>query len=377
MHPHKESQARLAARLCHSIPAVAALALTGGTLVPAAAVAAGPRAALAPRPARGQVVAWAPASPKPITVRRGRTVVEVVAFTNLRPLADIHIMPARGDADGTTIRILGTTLPASRRLDRYFRVVHVRFAVVAGRFARLGAYHANLHVDARIQGQSAYRPLPDALPFRVDVDRAPVAPPPAPAVIRWSPSDRLGTLTVQRGQTLDETTSFVSSADLSGVQVRHDLGVYAREHGVALRVTSTSLTGLRLLANTPVTVAFTVCAGLHARAGVYSADLYVRGGLSRNYGPRRLPNALTFRIDVDRSLLTATPTATAPTAMPAGVSTATSTAISTNTTTATNTAVPTNTATATVAPTGTATATIAPATMTATSATGATATVTP
>ena len=193
--------------------------------------------------------------------------------------------------------------------------------------------------------------------FAVRVVR-PGRPGPGVSFIHWTPAS-LGTVTVDRSQTLNETASFVSSADLRGVRVFRGLGDYAQASGLNIRIVSTSLQGSRLPANTPVSVTFQIHAGSYARIASYAADLHVFATLdgSHGFGERRLANDLDVRVDVDRGPV---PTATA-TPIPPTATAVPPTATATNTATA----VPaTNTATAVPA---TATSTSAPATATSTS----------
>jgi len=222
--------------------------------------------------------------------------------------------------------------------------------------------------DLRLRGlNQAGREVDFGAPYFFTVRVARPAPPrPGVSFIHWTPAS-LGAITVDRGQTLSETASFVSSADLRGVRVFRGLGDYAQASGLNIRILSTPLQGSRLPANTPVSVTFQIHAGPYARIASYAANLHVFATLdgSHGYGERRLANDLAFRVDVDRGPVpTATNTATA---IPA-TTTATNTATAipaTTTATDTATAVPA-TATSTSVP-ATATSTSNPATATSTS----------
>jgi len=227
--------------------------------------------------------------------------------------------------------------------------------------------------DLRLRGlNQAGREVDFGAPYFFTVRVARPAPPrPGVSFIHWTPAS-LGAITVDRGQTLSETASFVSSADLRGVRVFRGLGDYAQASGVNIRILSTSLQGSRLPANTPVSVTFQIHAGPYARIASYAANLHVFATLdgSHGYGERRLANDLAFRVDVDRGPVpTATNTATAIPATTTATDTATAvpaTATSTSVpATATSTSVP-STATSTSTP-ATATSTSAPATATSTS----------
>ena len=218
--------------------------------------------------------------------------------------------------------------------------------------------------DLRLRGlNQAGREVDFGAPYFFTVRVARPAPPrPGVSFIHWTPAS-LGAITVDRGQTLSETASFVSSADLRGVRVFRGLGDYAQASGLNIRILSTSLQGSRLPANTPVSVTFQIHAGPYARIASYAANLHVFATLdgSHGYGERRLANDLAFRVDVDRGPVpTATNTATA---IPA-TTTATDTATAVPAT-ATSTSVPA-TATSTSNP-ATATSTSVPATATSTS----------
>ena len=194
---------------------------------------------------------------------------------------------------------------------------------------------------------------------------------PGVSFIHWTPAS-LGTITVDRGQTLSETASFVSSADLRGVRVFRGLGDYAQVSGLNIRIVSTSLQGGRLAANTPVSVTFQIHAGPYARIASYAADLHVFATLdgSHGYGERRLPNDLDFRVDVDRGPVpTATATPIPPTATavpPTATATDTSTAVPA---TATSTSAPATTTSTSTPATSTSTSTPATSTSTAVPAT--------
>lgn len=279
-----------------------AAAVAGSMLAPATASAAPRSYHLSNWQQRPAIpaVSWRPAGLGTITVRRGHERLASAWLYANRALRDVHIRPfVSRAADGARVIVL----PASYfpRLDRGSRVpVHVR--IVAGRLARIGVFGADLHVDARPL-HSPVRRVANDLDFRVDVDRAIVPPPPPPPpphigrVITWSaPRSTLGTITVQRGQTVTETVSFSSTANLTSVYLKDALGAYARAHGLSISVVSPiSLT--TLAANTPVNAQFAIGASADARTGLYPSDLHVDGRLP---GGRfaRLPYDLDFRVRV-------------------------------------------------------------------------------
>ncbi len=115
------------------------------------------------------------------------------------------------------------------------------------------------------------------------------------ASIAWSPSNGLGTLTVQRGQTLTETVSFSSNKALTNAQLQDDLGNFAQANGVSISVPGIPST---VPANTPIGLTFAIAATANARVGSYDADLHVMGSANGGAAIHQTSN-LTFKVDVD------------------------------------------------------------------------------
>ncbi len=235
----------------------------------------GPHPRPRPRPI-APIVRWQPAnSLGAIAVQRGQTVTETVSFTSNVALTGARVARDLGDNAqdrGVRVRVVSPVAPTSVLTGTAVPVV---FTISATRAARLGAYPADLHVDAATADRR-YARLPYDLDFRVRVTD--VLP-----VIHWQPSSNFGAIAVQRGQTVTETSSFTSSVDLTDVRLMRDLGDVARDHGVVVQVVSPT-TLPSLAANTPVSVTFAVAARSAARLGSYPAALYVAG--TEASGPR-------------------------------------------------------------------------------------------
>ncbi len=272
-----------------------------------------------------------------------------------------HVVLQRLDR-GINARILYAPHGLFRAHSTHNVLLYVRVPRTTGP----GLYVADLRLRG-LNGEGRERDFGAPYFFTVRV----VRPGPSVSFIHWTPAS-LGPVTVDRGQTLNETASFVSSADLRGVRVFRGLGDYAQASGLNIRIVSTSLQGARLPANTPVSVTFQIHAARYARIATYAADLHVFATLdgSHGYGERRLPNDLDLRIDIDRGPVpTATATPIPPTATavpPTATATDTSTAVPA---TATSTSAPATTTSTSTPATVTSTSTPATATSTSTPAT--------
>jgi len=249
-----------------------------------------PRPRPRPRPI-APVIHWQPAnSLGAIAVQRGQTVTETVSFTSNVALTNARVARELGDYasdHGVRVRIISPLAPTSVLTGTAVPVV---FTVSAGPAARLGAYPADLHVDAAT-AERRYARLANDLDFRVQV--TPVA-----AVIHWQPTNQLGALTVQRGQIITETATFSSDVALTNAEIVRDLSG-AANHGVAVTVL-TPVANSTIPVGTPVTVNFTISAAPGARIATYPAALYVKG--SESGGPAvGLHYGLHFKIDVDQA----------------------------------------------------------------------------
>lgn len=230
-----------------------------------------------PRPI-APVIRWQPAnSLGAIAVQRGQTVTETVSFTSNVALTNARVARELGDYasdHGVRVRVVSPLAPTSVLTGTAVPVV---FTVSAGSAARLGAYPADLRVDAATANRR-YARLGNDLDFLVAVRRD-------VAVVQWQPSDNLGPIAVQRGQTVTETASFTSSVALTNVDIRRALGEDASERGVRVAVVSPA-TLPSVAANTPISVTFTLAARAGTPVGSYPSYLYVVG--TEPGGPRAI-----------------------------------------------------------------------------------------
>ena len=323
-----------------TVPAVA-LAAAGSLLVPMTTHAAAP-AHHAPAP-----VVYAPAYVER-TYRQGYHTFDIFEHVRTNVVVRHGFFGLHIFSDDLRGRLLYAPHGLFKRNSVHD--VLAQFAVPAD--ARPGLYTAGLRLYRYNEDRDVVG-VGTTMLVRVRILRPTPSPPPTPthATIDWNPSV-LGTIVVEQGQTVTETVSFQSTADLSRVQVQRDLGDLAIYRGVGLRVVSTSLTSGRAAANTPINVTFAVRAGGHAVVGSYGANLHIAASFGHYATGRILRHFLPFTIAVNPG---PTPTATVTSTPVSATSTSTATAMSTSTSTATAVPTGTSTSTSTPAPTGTST----------------------
>lgn len=96
------------------------------------------------------------------------------------------------------------------------------------------------------------------------------------ATVHWLPTNQAGSFSLQRGQVITESASFVSAAALTNAEFVRALSGAA--HGVVITVL-TPATPATVTPGVPTNVVFTLAAAPDARIGAYPAALYVRGSL--------------------------------------------------------------------------------------------------
>lgn len=278
-----------------------AAAFIGGALAPMAAHAA---------PARGASplsITWMPndaahtttAQPgQVLTVKRAQSVSYTATFVSSNNLTNVNVKPtvsAYAHSHGVSITVNSTSLGSATSVAAG-TAVRVSFTVSVAPNARVAIYNTDLHVNGSINGAAATH-LANDLDLTIDVDHM-------SQVISWLPATAPNTTLVQpyqtimvrRAQTMTETATFISSVALTNVSVHRTLFDYAKDHGVAVAVISTTLgTSTTLAANTPVTVTFTVSVAPDTRVAYYYADIHVDGSLS-GQPATFVPNSLPFTV---------------------------------------------------------------------------------
>jgi hypothetical protein len=165
--------------------------------------------------------------------------------------------------------------------------VPVTLTITADMSAGVDAHPTEIHVVGSVNGGPMVRLLHN-LNFRVDVNRAP------PPLITWTPSNDLGVLSLQQGQTITRTVSFTSNMALSNVQLVSALNL----HFVHIVIQPASLANVAINSTVPVT--FTITADKSAGVAVHPTDIHLLGSFSG--GPVvRLFHSLNFRVDVERA----------------------------------------------------------------------------
>jgi hypothetical protein len=175
---------------------------------------------------------------------------------------------------------------------RPYRWNALSFSVVVPSWIRSGWYRGTLRL-ASAADRDDYSWARNPFIFYVRVFRAPPVP-----TIAWTPAG-LGRITVQAGQTVTATASFVSNRPLSDVQVVTDLSSYATSHGLSVAVAPALPSGSSLAAGSRVGVVLTVSAAPTATAGAFGGDVH----LLASYGGRpqqRLWHDLDFVVAVQQ-----------------------------------------------------------------------------
>jgi len=229
------------------------------------------------------VIHWQPAnSLGVIAVQRGQTITETASFTSAVDLTNVRLAgtfdyPDRAEDSRVSVRVVS---PISLPSVAANTPVSVTFTIRGGYRAPLGGYNAGVHVVGTEPG-GPRAVLPYDLDFRVQVRRD-------AAVIYWQPANQLGTVTVQRGQTVTETATFSSSVDLTNASLTAllSVGEDQREASrVRLAVISPNPAApINVTAGAPVSVTFTVQALAGAPLRAYPAIAYIVG--TEQGGPR-------------------------------------------------------------------------------------------
>jgi len=235
------------------------------------------------------VISWQPSNHLGLlTVQRGGTVTETVSFTSAVALGNVEIRRGLGDVAGDHGVGVGSISPADLPTVAANTPVSVTFTIAARAGARLGNYPASLYVVGTEPGGPRAR-LRQDLDFTVGVRVA-------ASVIHWQPTDQLGVIAVQRGQTVTETASFTSDVALSNAQLLPLLSDAAAAQGVTVTaITPASLPGVA--ANTPVNVTFSIAATADARLAAHPAGIYVVASAPGSV-PMRLYHTLHFTVRV-------------------------------------------------------------------------------
>ena len=163
------------------------------------------------------------------------------------------------------------------------------FTLVVPASVKPGTYSAFIRLE-RWEGRHDFDALGSPFYFWVHVSESHHE---APAV-SWMPHNYLGTIAVDRGQTVTELVTVTARTALTNVQIRRGLTDDAVEHGLTVSVVPT--TPFSLLAGQSMPVVMTLSAGPAARVALYNADLHVV-----RVGDDRLviiPAALHFKVAV-------------------------------------------------------------------------------
>jgi len=264
-----------------------AVALLGGTLAPVAAQAAAPSRT---QTAQVRTLQWLP-NPVRRQAPAGAYHETVIAARFYVPTAIAHAAFSIRFGGGIYAR------PSVSALGDIKRGYHdLAFVVVIPARVRVGRY---VGVGRLLRREAAGDYDYDGRPLYVIVRVVRAGHPrPIVPVIHWQPANSLGAITVQRGQTVTETTSFTSDVALTNVAVTRALGDVATDRGVAITILTPVTTLPSVAAGAPVPVSFTISATPHARVAAYPAALYVKGSVSG--GPvKGLHYGLHLTIDVD------------------------------------------------------------------------------
>ena len=271
------------------------------------AVAVAPLAASAASP----LISWAPsttanaATMQPrqmIMVRRGQTQSYTVTFKSTTALTNVQVkrtLSAYAQKNGVQVTVLSTSLGNTTALAAN-TPASVSFSVSAAANAFVATYNADLHVNGSVNG-GAMAHQPNDFDFTISVGKM-------AQVISWAPKNLAtgiseapnGVIGVRQGHTTIRTGSFSSNVALTNVQVMRTLRDYARDHGVVVKVLSTSLgSATTLAANTPVLVTFSVSAAANTRVATYHTDVHVDGSINGSV-QTFLPNSLPLIVAVGR-----------------------------------------------------------------------------
>lgn len=237
-----------------------------------------------------------------ITVRRGQTQTYTVTFRSATALTNVQVkrtLSAYAQKNGVQMTVLSTSLGSATTLAAN-APASVTFSVSAAVNAYVATYNADLHVNGSVNG-GAMTHQPNDLDFVIRVGKM-------AQVITWAPQNKSAgisegpnnVITVRQGHSTIRTGSFTSNVALTNVQIMRTLRDYAQDHGVAVKVLSTSLgSATTLAANTPVLVTFSVSAAATTRVATYHTDVHVDGSINGSVRTF-LPNSLPLIVDVDR-----------------------------------------------------------------------------
>lgn len=247
---------------------------------------AAPSTARAAAPHDRTIIQWSP-SVVQRTVLPGRQAIVVARFRTTRTIdhAFFSIRLTGGIVGRPPVLYWGTVLP-----DRWNVLA---FVVSVPARTRTGWYGGTARLVGRSDDEEEHAWAGAPLYLSIYV---PLSGPPVPA-ISWAPPG-LSAVTVQPGQTVTATATFVSNAPLLNWNVTPESRAFALTHGVAISIVSTApATSTSLAAGIPATVTFTIAAAPTAPAGTYPADLYVSSSFN-NIPAVRLWRALYFTVAV-------------------------------------------------------------------------------
>jgi hypothetical protein len=276
-----------------------AIAAIGAAVAPLAAGAAAP------------LISWAPSTTvnattmqprQMIMVRRGQTQTYTVTFKSTTALTNVQVkrtLSAYAQKNGVQMTVLSTSLGNTTALAAN-TPASVSFSVSAAANAFVATYNADLHVNGSVNG-GAMAHQPNDFDFTIRVGKM-------AQVISWAakntsgisegPNDVIG---VRQGHSTIRTGSFTSNVALTNVKVMRTLRDYARDHGVVVKVLSTSLgSATTLAAGTPVLVTFSVSAAANTRVATYHTDVHVDGSINGSV-QTFLPNSLPLIVAVGRA----------------------------------------------------------------------------